>query len=80
MAEDIDGLRHEMFQSISIIHYCCLNIRAQLNGKLSAEDSAYLMEKLDRMERQVARLMTMTRSIGPDPSRGGTETSRVAQD
>lgn len=46
---------HDLRQPLNVISLSVANLRARLLPRLEAEDAAYLGEKLDRIEQQVAR-------------------------
>ena len=57
---------HDLRQPLNVISLAAANLRARLGPRLEGEDAAYLNEKLDRIEKQVAKAAEL---IGrkPDP-------------
>lgn len=50
---------HDLRQPLNVISLAVANLRARLGSRLAAEDAAYLNEKLDRIEQQVARTVEL---------------------
>lgn len=48
-------LTHDLRQPLNVVSLAVANLRARLGPRLGGEDAAYLSEKLDRIEQQVAR-------------------------
>lgn len=46
---------HDLRQPLNVISLAVANLRARLAPSLSAEDQDYLVQKLDRIEQQIAR-------------------------
>ena len=46
---------HDLRQPLNVISLAAANLRARLGPRLDPADAAYLNEKLDRIEQQVAR-------------------------
>lgn len=49
------GNNHNLRQQLNVINLAVANLRARLAPSLSAEDHAYFMQKLNRIEQQVTR-------------------------
>ncbi len=52
---DRDNRAHDLRQPLNVISLAVANLRARLGPRLGADDSAYLNEKLGRIEEQLAR-------------------------
>lgn len=47
--------KHDLRQPLNVMSLAVANLRARLEPRLGQEDAAYLKEKLDRIEQQLAR-------------------------
>jgi nitrogen fixation/metabolism regulation signal transduction histidine kinase len=53
------GTWHDLKQPLNVIRLAAENLRLRITPALTEEDSRYLNEKLDRIENQICRAVTM---------------------
>lgn len=62
---------HDIKQPLNVIRLACSNIRTRLTSRMSEEDAAYLVAKLDRIEHQIERAADLLEALRkPAPARG----------
>lgn len=50
---------HDLRQPLNVMALACANLRSRLSPELQSAERAYLTDKLDRIEEQIARLSSL---------------------
>lgn len=56
---DLSGLRHDMRQPLNVIAMVAANIRSRASQDFASLDEAYLLTKLDRIDKKLIELEGM---------------------